>query len=52
MAGLALFLMNWKFPCSIVVIVKGCVLHVSDADTLNVYILYHLVSSVALLGQF
>lgn len=33
-------------------VVKGCVSRVSDADTLDICILHHLVSSVALLGQF
>lgn len=34
------------------VVDKGCVSHVSDADSLDVYILHNLASSVALLGQF
>lgn len=44
--------MNLSFSCSIVVTGKGCVLHVSDTDTLDVYVLHHLASSFALLGQF
>lgn len=52
MAGPAISLMNLSFSCSIVVTGKGCVSHVSDTDTLDVYILHHLASSFALLGQF
>lgn len=52
MAGPAILLMNLNFSCSIVVTGKGCVLHVSDTDTLDVYILRYLASSFALLGQF
>lgn len=52
MADPAIFLMNLSFSCRIVVTSKGCVLRVSDSDTLDVYILRHLASSFGLLGQF
>lgn len=52
MADPAIFLMNLSFSCCIVVTSKGCVLCVSDSDTLDVYILRHLASSFGLLGQF